>query len=88
MEIEKTGDEIATKSLNMTFARAVPKKARIKTYPIEIDTFSPVNTSCKGKFEKINIIVAGNKIAIKFPKAMASADIPSNLYFIRFTFIA
>ena len=88
MEIEKTGDEIATKSLNMTFARAVPKKARIKTYPIEIDTFFPINTSCKGKFEKINIIVAGNKIAIKFPKAMASADIPSNLYFIRFTFIA
>ena len=72
----------------MTFARAVPKKARIKTYPMEIDTFSPVKTSCKGKFEKININIAGNKIAIKLPRAMASADIPSSLYFIRFTFIA
>ena len=42
----------------------------------------------KGKFEKINVKIAGNKMAIKFPRAMASADIPSNLYFIKFTFIA
>ena len=40
------------------------------------------------KFEKINISVAGNNMAMKFPRAIASADIPSSLYFIKFTFIA
>ena len=72
----------------MTFAKAVPKKAKIKTYVIEIDTLVPFKTSWIGKFEKINIRVAGNNMAMKFPRAIASADIPSSLYFIKFTFIA
>ena len=68
----------------MTFAKAVPKKAKIKTYVIEIDTLVPFKTSCIGKFEKINTNVAGNNMAIKFPRAIESADIPSSLYFIKF----
>ncbi len=30
IDIENTGEEIATSSLNMTFASAVPKRDRIK----------------------------------------------------------
>ena len=36
VETEKTGEEIVTNSLNITFARAVPIEARINTNKREV----------------------------------------------------
>lgn len=85
MEIENTGVEIATSSLNITFASAVPKSDRIKIYPNEVVTADELRACSKEKFDSNKIIKAGIQIQIKFPKAIANAEMPCNLYLIKFT---
>ena len=88
IEIEKTGEEIATNSLNITFANAVPNKAKMKIYPSEELTFGEYKVSPHGKLEKNKTKTAGKTIAKKFPEAIPSEEIPFNLYLIIFTLIA
>ena len=87
MEIEKTGVEIETSSLNITFAKAVPNKERMNMYPKEVLTSEATPTSDQGKSTNKRTPMAGKMIDIKFPKAIAIAGTPWSLYLIKFTLI-
>ena len=87
MDIEKTGVEIDTNVLNITFAKAVPKKARIKTQPKERVISLFLVSWSNGKSENKSTKAAGIEIDMKFPKAIPKAETPFSLYLIIFTFM-
>lgn len=87
IEIENTGEEIETNSLNITLAIAVPKKAKIKIYPNEVVTSLLVPRDDQGKSDKRSTSVAGMTMAKKLPKAIPKEETPCSLYLITLTLI-